>query len=375
MSDEMERLARVDRVSRPDVEDAVRLDRSELLDLLRQDASASAASDATVTSINSRSRGRGVYVGIGAVAAAIAVMVGVSGLRSTPDETVVGDVATQPTTTEDQSQPSDDEGNREALEIEIESDDSQATVSAPADSDSTPSADTSEPAGTATTIDDDVTDSGSSTSTVEPTPGPVECRGRGSDLPLAVKDYERSCDQPRLDCDQLGAEWICSSELIGTGAPNQPWELPGDSANQPQRSYGDFSPENDVLSLHYRSPRADAATVAATYELLNRLGLVEQVLVTTDETLRPTVQAIWGEDRSVAMDTAGSSELASRWLDVFDAGGVVWVSDGEQHQFTAGVERLVLERRPGTQDLMFTRVQGDYVSELTQIFGLTTDDT
>ncbi len=48
---------------------------------------------------------------------------------------------------------------------------------------------------------------------------PEPCTAEGSTLPEATAAYRRTCTAPRVDCDEIGGTWTCSSEQIGSDAP------------------------------------------------------------------------------------------------------------------------------------------------------------
>jgi len=48
------------------------------------------------------------------------------------------------------------------------------------------------------------------------------CTATGPNLGAAIRNYAESCSLPRVDCDPISGGWMCSSESMGNGAPNQP---------------------------------------------------------------------------------------------------------------------------------------------------------
>ncbi|MEM9563214.1 MAG: hypothetical protein AAGA93_11375 [Actinomycetota bacterium] len=73
------------------------------------------------------------------------------------------------------------------------------------------------------------TSSTSSPSTAPPPPEP--CTASGDSWADAVAAYDRTCDEPRVDCDPIDGEWLCSSQQIGDGTPLNPPVDPGNPGN------------------------------------------------------------------------------------------------------------------------------------------------
>lgn len=43
---------------------------------------------------------------------------------------------------------------------------------------------------------------------------PTACSASGSDIEIAKQNYAQQCALPRVDCDPVGDQWVCSSEVI-----------------------------------------------------------------------------------------------------------------------------------------------------------------
>ena len=54
------------------------------------------------------------------------------------------------------------------------------------------------------------------------------CTASGSDIEAAKQNYAQQCSLPRLDCDPVGDEWVCSSEVIdgASSAVSEPVSIP-----------------------------------------------------------------------------------------------------------------------------------------------------
>ncbi len=204
------------------------------------------------------------------------------------------------------------------------------------------------------------------------------CAAEGRTLNAAKAAYERSCTQPREDCDPVAGRWTCSSRRLGDASPAQPsppepvrptpanrkpaprpaspggsnvsGAVPGSSA---------FDPGSDLLSLHHDNApdRDDGHATVANRTVTGALGITPHVVSGTYGTnsgsyvpaSEAVMRAAWGSAWLNAHSnwSGAVAATARRWSAVLATGGDIWVAEGGQSDFTADVIRAVKQRDPG----------------------------
>ena len=226
-----------------------------------------------------------------------------------------------------------------------------------------------------------------------------ECTAIGSNLRLAIDNYARQCNQPRVDCDPYPGGYICGSyrnpELIDeattsdlvASAPQQDEgasvsdEAPHTPVSWDEASNSDASPTNlpdsrralpagslyepgDFIALHYdNAPDPDDAhATVAGLMVISHFGLRDVTGVVSGaygapvkHVYRPASEAVfqaaWGEEGSAQtwFNAHQHRELslqrsADIWERTLRNGGRVMVAEGGQSDYTADVIRELARR-------------------------------
>lgn len=307
MRDELDRVADANPVQAETLRPAVAVEHRILLDTLRAEVSPSRRRLFVPSGRSTASNGRAGFVGVGVgvtVAAAIAV-IGFTGIGNVPDVEVSTDVSG--------ADHADTQSAEDTLVVE-------------------------EPVTTPTSTD--------------PAPGATEPASPPAEAESSVTSSPPEITAPSTSSSTTQASTTPTIE-------------------------GPFDPRIDLLSVHYdHAPgRDDAQSAVAAREITDRLGIEPHVVSGTYGTnghgyntnSEYVMDEAWGDAWYNAHSDRQGAVLstADRWLATIDAGGRVWVAEGGQSDFTAGVIRELQQRRPGldTRQVLHVVQHNDFNEE------------